>query len=107
MNVDQGIWIFGYGSLVWRPDFPYTDKLPSYIKGWKRRFWQGSTDHRGIPEAPGRVVTLIEKENAITWGIAYRVAPENRDKESYLLYLREAILKGLSTYLYHTLMLSQ
>lgn len=67
-------WIFGYGSLVWRPAFPYLEARPAAIRGWARRFWQGSTDHRGIPEAPGRVVTLVREPDAVCWGRAFLVA---------------------------------
>ncbi len=72
-------WIFGYGSLVWRPDFAFIEAHPAWIDGWERRFWQGSTDHRGVPDAPGRVVTLVAKKGATCWGRAYRVAPEERE----------------------------
>ena len=68
------LWIFGYGSLVWQPNFRFIRKTPAYIKGWGRRFWQGSTDHRGIPGSPGRVVTLINQVGGICWGIAYQIA---------------------------------
>lgn len=35
---DNGVWIFGYGSLMWRPSFPFTYKRMAYIEGWKRRY---------------------------------------------------------------------
>ena len=73
------VWIFGYGSLVWRPAFPHAERRRGALEGWSRRFWQGSTDHRGVPEAPGRVVTLVPDEGAVCWGMVYRVGPPERD----------------------------
>jgi glutathione-specific gamma-glutamylcyclotransferase len=70
------VWIFGYGSLLWRPSFVYLERRPAQLSGWSRVFWQGSTDHRGVPGAPGRVVTLTPEVGAACLGAAYRVAPE-------------------------------
>ncbi len=67
------MWIFGYGSLIWKPNFDFQDKTPGLLRGFERRFYQGSPDHRGTPDDPGRVVTLLSAEEALTWGMAYRV----------------------------------
>ena len=66
-------WIFGYGSLIWRPAFAYEASRKAALRGWRRRFWQASPDHRGVPEAPGRVVTLVPDATAVCWGMAFRV----------------------------------
>lgn len=73
-NVGPTRWVFGYGSLVWRPAFDHLERVPGFIRDFSRRFWQGSPDHRGVPHAPGRVVTLVPEPGAVCWGMAYRVA---------------------------------
>jgi len=85
-------WVFGYGSLIWRQDFPYRAERRAYIEGWARRFWQGSHDHRGVPDDPGRVVTLIESPGERCHGRAFLVDPEvfahldHREKNGYRRY---------------------
>ncbi|MFD2190629.1 gamma-glutamylcyclotransferase [Pistricoccus aurantiacus] len=86
----SSFWLFGYGSLIWKAGFPYLECRPAHIRGWIRRFWQGSHDHRGTPESPGRVATLIPEAQAICHGMAYRITPETlapldvREKNGYL-----------------------
>ena len=66
------VWVFGYGSLIWRPGIAYARRRAGRIEGWARRFWQSSTDHRGTVEAPGRVLTLVESTDSV-WGMAYAI----------------------------------
>lgn len=70
---EASVWIFGYGSLCWYPGFEYDKCITGYIRGYVRRFWQGNTTHRGTLEKPGRVATLIEDKEGITWGCAFKV----------------------------------
>ncbi len=87
------VWLFGYGSLIHKADFPYQERRPAHVRGWSRRFWQGSHDHRGTPEAPGRVLTLIADADAVCAGMAYLITPEvfdhldHREKNGYLRHV--------------------
>lgn len=88
----QEIWLFGYGSLIFKADFDYYERKPARIDNWTRRFWQGSHDHRGTPSAPGRVATLIESPGDTCSGMAYLVSPkvfahlDHREKNGYLRF---------------------
>lgn len=56
---NKSVWIFGYGSITWKPDFGFEDSVVGHIKGFARRFWQGSISHRGNPEMVGETFLLI------------------------------------------------
>ncbi|HZX28586.1 MAG TPA: gamma-glutamylcyclotransferase [Telluria sp.] len=91
----ESVWLFGYGSLIYKADFPFIERRPASIRDWTRRFWQGSHDHRGTPEAPGRVATLVPQPGARCAGMAYLITPEvfahldYREKNGYLRFATE------------------
>ncbi|XP_017264519.1 glutathione-specific gamma-glutamylcyclotransferase 1 [Kryptolebias marmoratus] len=93
----SSLWIFGYGSLVWKPDFKYKRSEVGYIKGYKRRFWHGDNFHRGSDELPGRVVTLIEDDDASTWGVAFEVSGSQVEESLKYLNVRETVCGGYIT----------
>ncbi|MDM7861379.1 gamma-glutamylcyclotransferase [Alteromonas sp. ASW11-36] len=84
------IWVFGYGSLIYKVDFDYLESQYGYIHGYARRFWQGSHDHRGTPESPGRVLTLSPKKDEKCFGRVFKVTHDvfdhldHREKNGYL-----------------------
>lgn len=90
------MWVFGYGSLIWNPGFEYLDSKIGFIKGYVRRFWQGNDFHRGNPDKLGRVATLIEDEQGLTWGRAFLLGPSAASSLTYL-DSRESKLGGYST----------
>ncbi|XP_019742661.1 glutathione-specific gamma-glutamylcyclotransferase 1-like [Hippocampus comes] len=91
------LWVFGYGSLVWKPDFDYQRSIIGYIKGYKRRFWHGDDFYRGDKENPGRVATLVEDQEACTWGVAYEVADAQIKEAFQYLNIREGVIGGYVT----------
>jgi cation transport protein ChaC len=78
------LWVFGYGSLMWRPGFEFTEQVPARLIGEHRALCVYSFDHRGTPEKPGLVLGL--DRGGACRGIAYRVAAKLR--ESTVKYLR-------------------
>lgn len=73
------LWIFGYGSLLFRPGFPHEERRAAIVSGWTRRLDQGSPDHRGTPERLGRVATLVPTRAGTVGGAVYRVADEHAE----------------------------
>ena len=69
----QDLWIFGYGSLMWRPRFEHEEAVPARVEGWRRGFFIYSTHHRGTHARPGLVLALDRGGSCC--GVAFRVAP--------------------------------
>lgn len=83
------LWIFGYGSLMWRPGFDFLEAVPARVDGWRRGFFIYSTHHRGTHARPGLVLAL-DRGGACT-GLAFRVARENAAATLTYLRAREQI----------------
>jgi cation transport protein ChaC len=77
-------WVFGYGSLMWRPGFAFEEAVPAHLEGEQRAFCVASHIYRGTPEKPGLVLGL--DRGGSCRGIAFHVSEANRD--TVLAYLR-------------------
>jgi cation transport protein ChaC len=78
------LWVFGYGSLIWRPGFPFVESLQARLHGYHRSLCVFSHVHRGTPERPGLVLGL--DRGGICRGVAFRVAAS--DAVETVAYLR-------------------
>jgi len=80
------LWVFGYGSLMWEPGFPFVERHLARLDGFHRSFCMRSIHYRGTPEAPGLVLALDAAEGGGCAGVAYRVP--DAAAEDTLQYLR-------------------
>lgn len=116
LSSPAGVWIIGYGSLIFKPPPHVTLRVPGYLTGFVRRFWQKLSDHRGTPESQGRVLTLVSCEDWVrggygadpgvgkVWGVAYYVPPQwvasvmeyldEREQDGYTLHRVEFVVAG-------------
>jgi glutathione-specific gamma-glutamylcyclotransferase len=85
----EDLWVFGYGSLIWRPGFDHLERVPARLIGAHRALCVFSHVHRGTPERPGLVLGL--DLGGACRGIAYRVAAKQRAETVAYLRGREQV----------------
>lgn len=88
-ETQSDLWIFAYGSLMWRPDFPFAESRRARLEGYRRSLCIHSHVYRGTVERPGLVFGLDQGGQCI--GVAFRIAPTDRAATLEAVRLRELI----------------
>lgn len=83
----QDLWVFGYASLIWRPEFDADEQRPATVHGWHRALQMRSRVNRGTPECPGLVFALVAGGSCR--GMAYRIDRHRANAELERLWARE------------------
>jgi glutathione-specific gamma-glutamylcyclotransferase len=84
---ERGLWVFGYASLIWRPDFEFTERRPARVQGWHRALQMWSRINRGTPECPGLVFALLTGGSCL--GMAFHIAAGKVEATLHTLWERE------------------
>jgi cation transport protein ChaC len=88
----EGVWVFGYGSLIWNPIIHHDQRRVVVLEGYHRAFCLGTPVGRGTPDNPGLVLGLIEGDRCE--GVAFRIAEPDVPAELDLLWRREMLADG-------------
>ncbi|MFQ5546063.1 MAG: gamma-glutamylcyclotransferase [Acidiferrobacterales bacterium] len=88
-RLDGEIWIFGYASLMWKPDVAYIDRRLGIIRGYQRRLNVWTVRARGTPEHPGLGFGLERSENGSCQGVVYCLDLQAREQDLVTLWERE------------------
>ena len=91
------MWVFAYGSLIWRPGFAHAGRHRALLRGWHRSFCLWSHHYRGTPDVPGLVLGL--DRGGACHGVAFRVPGDHA--ASVLHYLDERELPDGTEVVYH------
>ncbi len=89
VDLSAGVWLFGYGSLIWNPAFHFTDRRTGRIWGYHRRFCLWTHLGRGRPERPGLVLGL--ERGGSCQGVVFHIAPESALDELGIVWRREML----------------
>lgn len=84
------LWVFGYGSLIWNPEFEFDRRVPARVYGYHRKLCLRSVRNRGTPECPGLVAGLDRGGSCA--GIAYRVPADSVRAQFARLWEREMFM---------------
>lgn len=87
LTAGADLWVFGYGSLIWRPGFAFEESMQASLRGYHRSLCVFSHVHRGTPERPGLVLGL--DRGGMCRGLAFRVAAAGADETIAYLRARE------------------
>ncbi|WP_425412284.1 gamma-glutamylcyclotransferase [Neptunicoccus sediminis] len=90
-NIDNGFWVFGYGSLVWQPGFDFAEREIARMDGFSRSFCMWSIHHRGTEADPGLVLALDAAPGSCCDGVAFFVPPETAQQTIDYLRDRELV----------------
>ena len=86
---DDDLWLFGYGSLIWRPDFDYVERRAAKVHGWHRALKMWSRVNRGTPECPGLVFGMLSGGSCR--GMVFRVDKAQAGQVMVSLWQREMV----------------
>lgn len=86
----EDLWIFGYGSLIWKPDFEFAERRPAKVHGWHRALKMWSRINRGTPERPGLVFGMLS--GGCCQGMVFRIPRHSGREVLAQLWSREMTL---------------
>ena len=86
---EGGVWLFGYGSLIWNPTIHYVESRVACVQGWQRAFCLSTPAGRGTPENPGLVLAL--NQGGTCKGVAFRIAEDVLEEELSIVWRREML----------------
>lgn len=94
IDTTQGLWVFGYGSLMWDPAIHFVETRAAALDGHQRLFNYRVIGGRGTPERPGLVLSLMPKAGLRCDGLVFRIAAGLVEQETQILWRREMIRGG-------------
>ncbi len=86
---EQDLWVFGYGSLIWRPDFDFAERRAAKVHGWHRALKMWSRINRGTPDCPGLVFGMLSGGSCR--GMVFRVDKAQAPQVMINLWQREMV----------------